>query len=146
MQPKIDNDLKLALKGGDKNTTEALRFLKSVLINAKIALGHELSDEEAIKVIRKEIKLRAEARDMYAAAKRQELADKEEFERQLYVSYVPQELNQAQILDIINKVAQNLSQPLTFAQIMPAVMNELAGRADGRVVSETVQEYLNSRS
>ena len=146
MESKIENDLKVALKNGDKRTVETLRFLKSVLTNVQIAVGHPLSDEEIIKTIRKEIKLRIEARDMYIAGKRQELADKEEFERQLYAAYVPEELDQEKILNIVNKVALTLPQPLVFAQLMPVVMKEIAGQADGRIVAEIVKSYIDSRS
>lgn len=145
MQSKIDNDIKLALKQGDKATAEALRFLKSILINAKITAGHDLTEQEAIKVIRKEIKARIEARDMYRANNRNELADKEEFESKLYFRYVPKEMSQDEILKIIEGVAKNLKD-YNFGQIMTAVMPKVAGKADGQTVSETVKIYLDKKA
>lgn len=143
MQSKIDEDIKLALKQGDKKTAEALRFLKSILINAKISAGHELDEQECTKTIRKEIKSRIEARDVYKANGRNELADKEEFERQLYVKYVPEELSQDQILSIIQTVAPTIKEPNNFGQLMQATMQKVAGKADGQTVSAAVKMYLN---
>lgn len=141
MQDKVSQDINTALKRGDKATAEALRLLKSALMYAKIAAGHDLNDEEASKVIRKEIKSRVEARDLYAANDRAEQAAKEEFERSVYAQYVPEQLSEAQIMEIIESVASTVSNK-TFSQIMPAVMKKAAGKADGKLVSECVKKYI----
>jgi uncharacterized protein YqeY len=145
MQQKIDADIKTALMGGDKQTVEALRFLKSTLINAKISAGHDLNDSETIKVIRKEIKSRQEAKELYAANQRPELADKEEFEANLYSKYVPQEMSQQKVLEIIESTASTQDGPSDFAHLMPEVMKAIAGGADGKLVADTLKEYLNGK-
>jgi uncharacterized protein YqeY len=145
MQQKIDADIKTALMGGDKQTVEALRFLKSTLINAKISAGHDLNDVEAIKVIRKEIKSRQEAKKLYIANQRPELADKEEFEAKLYSKYVPQEMSQEQVIEIIKSTAGAQDGPGDFAKLMPEIMKAIAGRADGRLVADALKEYLNGK-
>jgi uncharacterized protein len=142
MLEKINKDIAESLKRGDKVAGEALRFLKSVLINARINTGHELSEEEAIQIIRKEIKLRIEARDTYAANQRPELAAKEEYERGLYSLYVPEELTEYKILEIIAKIAITIDEPIDFAKLMPAVMKEISGKADGKTVAGLVKSYL----
>lgn len=142
MLDKIDNDIRDSLKSGDKARAESLKFLKSVLVNAKIAAGHDLSDEETFKIIRKEVKSRTEARDLYATGGRSELAAKEEYERNLYLGYVPLELSHSQIAEIVDKCAKEIKKELSFAQLMPAVMKQVAGRADGKTVSEIVNKYL----
>jgi hypothetical protein len=146
MQGKIDGDINEALKKGDRPKAEALRLLKSALINARIATGRELTDEEAIRVIRKEIKSRIEARDLYATNDRAELAKKEEFERTTYAVYIPKELDQNELKSIITKVSQDLKDELSFSKLMPAVMEAVAGKADGRVVSELVKKYLEEQT
>lgn len=145
MQDKVSSDINAALKRGDKATAEALRLLKSSLMNAKISAGHELSDEEAFKVIRKEIKSRIEARDMYAANDRSELAAKEEFERTVYAAYVPEQLGELEIDKVVEKVASDLATDVTFSLLMPAVMKAVAGKADGRLVSERVKKYIEGK-
>lgn len=141
MLEKISQDINEALKRGDKATAEALRLLKSALMYAKIAAGHDLDNDEAAKVIRKEIKSRIEARDMYAANNRAQQAAKEEFECSVYTQYVPKQLGEAEINAIIVDVSKTVSEN-TFSQLMPAVMKIAAGRADGKMVSECVKKYI----
>jgi uncharacterized protein len=142
MYAKIEADIKRALLNGDKATAEALRFLKSVLMNARISVGHELSEEETVKAIRKEMKLRIEARDMYAANQRSELAAKEEFERNLFAHYLPEEMNEQQLISIIETIAHKIPQPVKFGELMSAVMKEVAGKVDGKTVAELINKYI----
>jgi uncharacterized protein YqeY len=142
MLETVNNAITVALKSGDKATAEALRLLKSSLMYAKIAAGHDLSDEEAIKIIQKEMKARVEARDIYAANDRPELAKKEEFERSVYAHYVPEGLSGEEVDAIIKEQASKLEEGYTFAQLMPKVMQSIAGKADGREVSEKVKAFI----
>lgn len=135
-------DLNAALKAGDKKTASALRLLYSSLKNAQIDLRDGFNDDEATKVVKKEIKKRVEARDMYAQHGRDEQAAQEEFERSLYSQYAPAELGVDKIDELIAQVVAPLTPPLTFAMIMPAVMKAAQGQADGRLVSDRVKAFL----
>ena len=143
MLERVHNDTNAALKAGDKKTANALRLLYSALKNAQIDAGGTLADEKAIQVIKKEMKKRVEARDLYAANGREEQAAQEEFERTLYGQYAPAELTANQIDAIIERVAAGVPDS-TFAKIMPLVMSEAKGNADGRLVSERVKNYLEN--
>ena len=143
MLNRVHSDSNAALKAGDKKTAEALRLLYSALKNAQIEDGGALADERAIQVIKKEMKKRVEARDLYAEHGRQEQAAQEEFERTLYSQYAPTELSVEQIDAIIRTVSANAPEQ-TFAKIMPLVMREAKGNADGRLVSERVKIYIES--
>jgi uncharacterized protein YqeY len=143
MLDRVHSDSNAALKAGDKKTAEALRLLYSALKNAQIEDGGALADERAIQVIKKEMKKRVEARDLYAEHGRQEQAAQEEFERTLYSQYAPLELSVEQIDAIIRTVSANAPEQ-TFAKIMPLVMREAKGNADGRLVSERVKIYIES--
>jgi uncharacterized protein YqeY len=142
----VNNAITAALKSGDKATAEALRLLKSSLMYAKIAAGHDLSDEESVKVVQKEIKARVEARDIFAANDRPEQAKKEEFERSIYASYVPAGLSPEEVDAIIAEQAAKLDEGYTFAHLMPKVMQAVAGKADGREVSEKVKAFIGGTS
>jgi len=142
MQEKISLDINVALKRGDKATAEALRLVKSSLMYAQIAAGHELTDDEVIKVIRKEIKARIEARDIFTANDRSEQAAKEEFERSVYAVYVPDQLTESAVDELIQNAAQGISDTPSFAQLMPAVMKLAAGKADGKLVADRVKAYM----
>ena len=143
MLDRVHSDSNAALKAGDKKTAEALRLLYSALKNAQIEDGGALADERAIQVIKKEMKKRVEARDLYAEHGRQEQAAQEEFERTLYSQYAPTELSVDQIDAIIRTVSARAPEQ-TFAKIMPLVMREAKGNADGRLVSERVKIYIES--
>ena len=141
----ISQDINAALKAGDKPRAEALRLLKGALMNARIAAGHDLTDPEAEKVIRKEMKSRVEARDLFAANDRAEQAAKEEYERSVYATYVPEQLNEAAIDALIAQAATE-QQELQFSQLMPATMKLTAGKADGKLVAERVKLFLEQKA
>jgi uncharacterized protein len=142
MLDTVHDNINAALKSGDTATVEALRLLKSSLLNAKIALGHDLTEAESIKVAQKEIKSRVEARDVYTANGRPELAAKEEFQRAAYEAYVPAALSEAEVDAIIAEQANQLDTGYGFAQLMPKVMQAVAGKADGRIVGERVKAFI----
>jgi uncharacterized protein YqeY len=141
---KVNQDLNSALRNGDQATVDALRLLKSALINARIALGHELNEEEFVKVVKKEMKSRVEARDLFANNDRPEQASKEEFERNTYAIYAPADMSAEQIDKIITETAKNLEPGYNFSQLMPAVMKQVSGQADGKLVSDLIKKHLES--
>lgn len=143
MQDKINLDITQAMKSGDKQLVDTLRLFKSALLNTRIALGHDLNDDEVIKVIRKEMKSRAEARDMYRNNDRPELADKEDYELKVYEAYVPSQLSAEAIDQLIKEQAAILGDSINFAALMPKVIQASKGQADGKLVSERVKLYLN---
>jgi len=145
MLDKVHNDTTAALKAGDKKTANALRLLYSALKNAQIEAREDFSDEKAIIVIKKEMKKRVEARDLYAAHGREQQAAQEEFERTLYSRYAPAELTAEQIDAIVKSVASQ-ADSLVFAKVMPLVMKKTQGNADGRLVSDRVKYYLENNA
>ncbi len=140
---QINQDLNVALKSGDKPRAEALRLLKSALINARIANGHEVNEDEFVKVVRKEIKSRVEARDMYSQNNRSEQAAQEEYERSVYAEYIPAELSDEAITKIIEEVILEVGDSANFGTIMSAVMQKTAGQADGKRVSNIIKESID---
>lgn len=141
-QDKVSQDIIAYLKAGAKDKAEALKLLKSAINNSRIAKGHDLTEDEVIKVVRKEIKSRVEARDLYLNNNRQELADKEEFERDLYSHYVPAELSDTELSQIINK---HINETDNFGQLMSKVMSEVAARADGGRVSKMIKQIRDEQ-
>jgi hypothetical protein len=142
MLDQVQQDINNAMKASDRKTAGALRMLFSSLKNAYIDNQGSLTDEQARDVIKKEIKKRVEARDLYAKNDRSEQASQEEFERTLFARYVPSQLNEEQIDELITTSAEELSE-LNFAKLMPLVMKATQGNADGKLVSERVKDYIN---
>lgn len=144
MLDKVYSEVNKALKSGDKARAEALRMLYSSLKTAKIDNGGSLNEEDALRVVKKEIKKRVEARDMFAQNDRQELADKEEYERALFAEFAPKELNTEQIDKLITEAASETSD-VNFGALMSAVMKKAAGQADGKTVSARVKDYISKQ-
>ena len=90
---KIRTDLTAAMKAQEKDRLSTLRMLQSAVKNEQINLGHELSDEEAMSVIRKSVKQRQDSIEQYTNAGRTELADKERAEMDLLKTYLPVEMS-----------------------------------------------------
>jgi hypothetical protein len=142
MIDQVNREIIEALKRRDRKSANALKMLKNSLDNAIKAKGGALAENEAVNIVRKEIKMRAEARDLYAGNNRSELAEQEEFERSLFSHYLPKELALPQLEEIIAKVYENIDENPTFAKLMPEIMKEVAGRLDGKTVAEELKKYL----
>lgn len=141
-------DLKAAMKGGDKVAVEALRMLRAALKNAEIDLGHELSDEEAMQVLNKEAKRRKEAAEEYKNAGRDDLYEKEMSEFRLIEKYLPEQLSPEEIQKELDLVFEELkpTSPKDMGRVMGVLMKKLKGRADGKLVQQLVQDRLKSLS
>ena len=139
---KLQEDLKVSLKGGDHETVGTIRMLQAAIQNEHIAKGKdkELTDEDIMAVLRREAKKRRESADIFASADRQELANKEEKELTLIKGYLPPELSEAEIDAIVSEVVSGGQGD--FGKVMGAVMAKIAGRADAGKVSATVKRAL----
>ncbi len=140
---KIEKDFKKALLEKDKITLSTLSLLKSALKNREIELRvqkKKIDDEEIIKVIKREVKKRREAMEIYKD-KRNDLFEKEKKELEILEKYLPEEISEEEIRKIIKEKIDLLGEK-NFGRIMKEVMKELAGRADGKRVAELVKEEI----
>jgi hypothetical protein len=133
------------MKAGDKARLSVVRMLLSELKNARIAQGSELDDDAAHKVIASYAKKRKESMDAARDGGRDDLADKEQFEYEVTVSYLPAQLGEDEIRAIIRRHidATGASGPQGFGVVMKAVMAEVGSRSDGKVVSALVRELMS---
>ena len=106
LQEKLLEDMKSAMKSGDQVKLDTVRMLRSQLKNANISSGKELSDQDVIGVLSKEAKKRKEAIELYKEGGREELAAKEEKEYEIIRSYLPEEMSEEALVEIIKKVIQ----------------------------------------
>jgi uncharacterized protein YqeY len=137
----VRSDLTTAMKAGDKDTVGTLRMLLSELQKAaKEGSGDELS------VLRRERKRRAESERAFRDGGREDLATSEAREAELIGGYLPAELDDAQLHEIVARaIAQSGASGLQeLGKVMPLAMAEVAGRADGRRVSDQVREALGA--
>ena len=142
---QLEKDYLQAFKAKNELAVLVLRQLKTAITNAEIVKKREkLTAEEITKLLRSEVKKRREAIELYQQGGRPELADKEKREIEIVSQYLPPELGEDEIKRKIAEVIKQLgvSGPPATGKVMSAVMKELAGQADGSLVSQLVKAAL----
>jgi len=136
---RVKGDLVVAMKAGEKERVATLRMLLSELQKA----AKEGSSDE-LAVLRRERKRRGEAEQAFRAGGRGDLADAEAAEGEIIGGYLPAELDDAQLAEIVDRALEQTGAESAkdLGKVMPVVMAEVAGRADGRRVSERVRAAL----
>ncbi len=141
----INTQLVDAMKAGDQFKLDVLRMAKSALMNATIAKpDHQLSHEEEISTLQKEVKKRRESATMYKDGGRAELAEKEEKEATLLEQFLPAQMGDEEIEAAVkNAIASTgATSKQDMSKVMGAVMPALKGKADGGRISAIVQRLL----
>lgn len=144
MNEKIANDLKLAMKSGDKFKLSVLRMLKSALQLESISKKHELSDDEVMSVIKKQVKTRKDSIEEFKKYNKTEEVAKLEQEIEILNAYLPEEMTEEEIIKVIDEVFNELKP--TSMKEMGMVMKELNTKitnADMSLVSKFVKERLS---
>jgi uncharacterized protein YqeY len=144
----IQDDLKSALKGGDKARTGALRFLISQIQYARIEKQDDLSDDDVLIVLGKQAKSRKESIEAFEKGGRSDLVTKEQAELAVIERYLPEQLSQEEIQSVLTAIVQEegLSGMADFGKLMKAAMERLRGKADGGRVSSLAKETLGGVS
>lgn len=144
---QLAEDLKAALKGGDRLRTSVLRLLCALIKNKEIEKRGELDDSEIIQAVIASCKLRKEAIEQYTKGGRDDLAAKEEAELTLLEAYLPPPLSPEELRKKIEEAlaASQASSLKDMGKVMALLMPEISGRADGKVVSQMVKDALSRR-
>lgn len=142
---QIEQDISTAMKEGSADRVAVLRLLKSSFKNEQIKLGHELGDDEVMKVLQREAKQRRDSIDAYEQASRPELAAVEKAELEIITSYLPQQMEAAELAAIVDGVIKETgaTSAAEMGVVIGAVMKQVAGKADGAAVSAVVRQKLN---
>ena len=141
----LNTDLITALKGGDKVAAETLRFLISEARNKRIELMHELTDEEMVAVVTKEIKRRKESMEVFEKAGRDELVANEKAQMNVLEKYQPEQMTEEEVEKIIVEEIEKFDNPSKefMGQLIGKVMARIPkGTVDGSVVSRLVAQKL----
>ena len=142
----IVGDLTKAIKGRDKERLSVLRGLKAEIKNKQVELRlKDLTDEQIFGVIKSEVKKRKEAIEKFVEGSRQDLAAKEEAELKMLSGYLPPQLSEGEINEILAQVIQEVSAsgPKDLGEVMKSAMARFEGRADGRAVNRLARELLS---
>ena len=145
MLKQIEKDMMQALKNKEKEKAGALRLLISKCKNKSIELGHELSEQEVIKVLQSAAKQHKESIKMYKEGNRDDLVNAEMNELQFVESYLPAMMDEKDVRSLIEGVVQEVgaTQMSDFGKVMPQVMKKGAGKIDGNIAQSIVKELLS---
>ena len=146
LKEQLDADLRDAMRQGEQTRRDTIRLALSALRNAQIAAGHELTDDDTLAVLAKEAKQRRESIEEFRKANRGDLVDKEEAELAVLSTYLPQAVSRAQIVEAARRAVQETgaSGAKDIGKVMPVLMQQFRGRAEGREINEVVREILDS--
>ena len=141
---KIDEDLIKALKAGEKEKATVLRGLKSDFKYKKIDIGRELSDEDCIEVMSTVAKKIRESIEQFEKGGRGDLVEKEESELEIVQAYLPQQLDEQELRQIIQDAIKEsgAQTPQQMGLVMKVIIPKIKGRADGKLASKLVIELL----
>jgi uncharacterized protein YqeY len=141
---KIRADLTAAMKAQDKDRLPTIRLIQSAMKNEQINLGHELSDEEAMSVIRKAVKQRQDSVEQYTKGNRPELAAREQAEIEILKTYLPPELSDDEIESGIREIiaSTGAQSKKDMGKVMKEATARYKGLADGKKISEIVARLL----
>lgn len=148
LEDKILNDYKAAMKAKDALKVSILSFLRSQFMNVRIDKRKDkLDDGDAIVVVKKIIKQHQDSIEGFKAGNRQDLVDKETKELEILRAYLPQEMTVDEIRKIIEEVilVVGANSMKDMGKVMKEVMAKTAGRADSKIVSDTVKEKLTPK-
>lgn len=141
---RVSEDLRAAMKSGQKVRLAALRMLATSIRNREVELRRDLSEEEFLEVVAREVKRRKEAAEAYEGAGREELAARERQEQDALEAYLPAALSDEDVAGLIEEAvaATGASGPGDMGKVMSHVMGKARGRVDGSAISARVRERL----
>ena len=148
LKQQIDNDIKKAMLAKSKEELEALRSIKSSILLAETDKGAsaEISTDIENKLLMKAAKQRKESADIFTQQNRADLADKELFQLEVINRYLPKQLSEQEIENVIKSIIQqvNAKGPQDMGKVMGTATKTLAGQAEGKIISEIVKRLLVS--
>ncbi|MCS7202604.1 MAG: GatB/YqeY domain-containing protein [Dictyoglomus sp.] len=147
---KITKDYLNAVKNKDSFRVEVLSFLRSAIKYREIDLrekGKEITDEDVIDVINKEIKKRKEAIELYKKGERFDLVEKEERELKILEEYLPEQLSDEELKDILKRIIKDVEAKdiKDLGKVMKSAMSELRGKAEGERIKKIAEELLRDK-
>ena len=145
MLNQLQEELKVAMKGGDKAAMTGLRNIIGKLKAAQIDKGESLNEEESMKILKSTAKQFKESVEQYNKGGREDLVQKELFELSLIEKYLPEQLSEDKIRDLVKTTIQSsgAESMQDMGRVMGILMQELVGSADGKLVQKVVQEELS---
>lgn len=142
---RLNDDIKIAMKAKDKETLSVLRMMKASIQNEEIKKGDSLSADEELTVLSREMKQRKDSLNEFDQAGRVDLVEKLNGEIVIVSKYMPQQLSEEELRDIIQKAIDesDATSMKDFGKVMGIVMPQTKGKADGQQVNALVKELIS---
>ncbi|GAB4375074.1 MAG: GatB/YqeY domain-containing protein [Calditrichia bacterium] len=146
IQPKLLEDMKAAMKSGDKLRLETIRGLRAQLKNREIDKGGALSEEDEIEVLSNAAKKRKESIEQFRAVNQPERAAIEEKELEIIQEYLPRQMGEGEISALVDEIIREVqaASPKDMGKVMGKIMPQVKGRVDGKLVQKIVQQKLTA--
>ncbi|MBK9270799.1 MAG: GatB/YqeY domain-containing protein [Saprospiraceae bacterium] len=144
-QDQINNDLKEAMKAKDEKALRSIRAIKAAILLANTdGSGHEMNEERGLQIVTKLVKQRKESLEIYEKQGREDLAQTEREEIEVLSRYLPTQMSESELRQAIEKIISEVGAkgPADMGKVMGTASKQLAGRADGKVMSAMVKELL----
>ncbi|MEX1190687.1 MAG: GatB/YqeY domain-containing protein [Brumimicrobium sp.] len=143
---QINNDIKEAMKAKEKERLGALRDIKAKLLNEATSGQGEVDEAKENKIIMKLYKQRMDTYKVYMEQGREDLAKEEMFEAKIIENYMPKMMDESEVLAAVKKTIADVgaSGPQDMGKVMGTLTKQLAGKADGKLISTLVKQELNS--
>jgi uncharacterized protein len=141
---RLNEEMKQAMKSKDKLKLSVIRMVKSSVKNEEINQGKELTDDEVLTVLTRELKQRRDSLQEFEKAGREDLAADARDEINVLIQYMPEQLDEEEIRKLVSEAIQQsgASSKKDMGKVMGALMPKVKGRADGSLVNKIVQELL----
>jgi len=146
LKQKLTNDLKQAMRNGDKVRRSVIRLVMAAIKNAEIARQATLENTDILGIIAKEVRQRQESIEAFRQGNRQDLVAQEEAELAVLKEYLPQQMTREEIIAAARQVIAEVGAqgPGDKGKVMPKLIAQLKGKADGREINAVVTELLSS--
>ncbi len=145
LKDRINQDLKEAMKSGNKTRLTVVRSIRALILEfEKSGADKELTSELEVSMLSTAAKKRKDSIEQFRKANREDLATVEEAELKILMDYLPKQMNEDEIKKEVERLASeiNAKSKEDFPKLMPLVMKELKGKADGKVVKTVVENFL----
>jgi uncharacterized protein len=148
LRERIQSDITAAMRSGDSLRRDTLRMAESAIYNAEKRERREYSDDEVGAILAREVKTRRESVEAFRKGGREDLAAKEESEIGILAAYLPEQLSEAEIAALVEEAiaTTGAESPRDMGKVMGWLSPKTKGRADGRLVSQSVNQALAKRA
>jgi uncharacterized protein YqeY len=144
LSERLNEDMKQAMRSQEKFKLSVIRMVRSSIKNLEIDLKRSLDDNEVLDILAREVKQRKDSLQEFEKAGREDLAEQVKAEIEIIGEYLPQQLTEEEIKVIVQQTIQEVgaSSKADMGKVMSALMPKTKGRADGKLVNQAVQQFL----